>query len=283
MSKPKRGLGKGLEALFQDNETDELSIRTLNINDIEPHKGQPRQEFDEEKIAELCASIKEHGVLSPILVRPMPSGRYQIVAGERRWRASRMAGLTEVPVVIRELTDENAYELSLVENLIREDLNPVEEALGYKNLADTFDMTQEIIAERVGKSRSAVANSMRLLSLPEDVIESLRENKLSAGHARALLPLEKGKASETAEKIIAEKLSVRETEKLVKELLKPKGKEKKESAPTFYKEMELALKDHLKRGVKVAYKGKGKGKITIEFYSEDELRDLGHRLCEEQI
>ena len=282
MPKPKRGLGKGLEALFQDNETEELSIRTLSISEIEPNRGQPRQEFDEEKIAELCASIKEHGVLSPLLVRPMPTGRYEIVAGERRWRASRMAGLSEVPVVIRELTDENAYELSLVENLIREDLNPVEEALGYKNLADTFNMTQEVIAQRVGKSRSAVANAMRLLSLPDEVLEALKEGRISQGHARALLPLPEDKAGDLAVRIAEEKLSVREVENLVKEALnESKGKKAKPKAPTFYKEMEIALKDRLQRGVRVSYKGDGKGEIKIEFYSEDELKALGHKLCGE--
>ncbi len=282
MPKPKRGLGKGLEALFQDNETEELSVRTLSIGEIEPNRGQPRQEFDEEKIAELCESIKEHGVLSPLLVRPMSTGRYEIVAGERRWRASRMAGLTEVPVVIRELTDENAYELSLVENLIREDLNPVEEALGYKNLADTFSMTQDTIAKRVGRSRSAVANSMRLLSLPDDVLEFLKSGKISQGHARALLTLPMDVSSSLAVRIIEEGLSVRETEKLAKEAQKSE-KEKKPplKPPTFYKEMEIALKDKLQRGVKVSYKGDGKGEIKIEFYSEDELKALGSRLCQE--
>ena len=282
MPKPKRGLGKGLEALFQDNETEDLAVRTLSVNEIEPNKAQPRREFDEAKISELSASIQEHGVLSPILVRPLANGRYQIVAGERRWRASRMAGLLEVPVVVRELSDENAYELSLVENLIREDLNPLEEALGYKNLADTFSMTQEVIAKRVGKSRSAVANSMRLLGLPDAVLSMVKEGKLSAGHARTLLPLDENNAISAAEKVLSQSLSVRETEKLVKELLKEKKEIAKKPVlpPTIYKEMELAMGESLNRRIKVVDKGNGKGEIQIEFYSEDELKEIGHKLCD---
>ena len=170
MAKPKRGLGKGLESLFADNDTADVAVSTLSIAEIEPNPGQPRRDFDPEELSVLAESIKEHGVLQPLVVRPRPSGRYQIVAGERRWRAARVAGLTELPVVIRELTDEEASEVALVENLVRADLNPVEEAAAIKNLMDNFSMTQERVAQRIGRSRSAVANSLRLLSLPDGII-----------------------------------------------------------------------------------------------------------------
>lgn len=279
MAKPKRGLGKGLEALFADNDTADVSVSTLAIGEIEPNQEQPRKAFSPEALSQLAESIKEHGVLQPLVVRPRPNGRYQIVAGERRWRASRIAGLTELPVVIRELTDEQAFEIALVENLVRADLNPIEEAMGYRTLMETFSMTQERIAQRVGRSRSAVANALRLLSLPKEVLSMLEKGNLSSGHARALLPLSERDALEAANRVMSQALSVRQTEQLVKLLQKAPTTPKAPAAtPSFYREMELALKGTLSRRVWVVPKGKGKGELVLEFYSDDELRELGKKL-----
>ena len=218
----KTGLGKGLSELFIDNATEELgssSAVKLKLSEIEPNKNQPRKNFDEEALAELSHSIELHGVLQPLVVRPMPDGSYQLVAGERRWRASRLAGLTEVPVVIKELTDAQVAEIALVENLQREDLDPIEEALGYKELAEKFDYTQEEISNLVGASRPAIANALRLLTLPEEVIALVSKKELSAGHARALLPLnEEARINILAEEIIRKGLSVRDVEKMVKNI-----------------------------------------------------------------
>ena len=187
----KSGLGKGLDALFVDNSTDHANgVVTLRISEIEPNKNQPRKDFDENALAQLADSIAEHGVLQPLLVRPMTNGGYQLVAGERRWRASKMAGLSEVPVVVQEMTDTEAMEIGLIENLQREDLNPIEEALGYRELIDSHQMTQDMVAQRVGKSRPVVANALRLLNLPDGVVKMVRNGALSAGHARALLSIE---------------------------------------------------------------------------------------------
>lgn len=279
MAKPKRGLGKGLEALFADNDTSNVSVSTMALGEIEPNPEQPRREFTPEALSQLADSIKEHGVLQPLVVRPRPNGLYQIVAGERRWRAARAAGLSEVPVVVRELTDEEAYEIALVENLVRSDLNPIEEAQGYKTLMDSFGMTQERVAQRVGCSRSAVANSLRLLTLPAEIIELLQNGSLSAGHARALLTLEPAVAIKAAQQIVEQGLSVRQAEQLAKQLAKPPAQPKVPAiAPTFYREMEIALKDSLSRRVKVVSKGNGKGELVLEFYSDEELRELGSKL-----
>lgn len=279
MARPKRGLGKGLDALFIDNGTEDVAVSTLAISEIEPNADQPRREFSPEALSQLAESIREHGVLQPIVVRPRANGRYQIVAGERRWRAARIAELSEVPVVVKELDDHQTLEIALVENLVREDLNPVEEALGYRTLADEFSMTQEQIAKRVGKSRPAVANALRLLSLPEDVIEMLKNGDISSGHAKALLPLEKD-ASSAARQVIKEGLSVRQTEALVKKALSGQREAKKAPpSPTFYKETELALREILSRRVKVSAKKDGKGEITIEFYSQEELKEFAEKLA----
>ena len=187
--KKKAGLGKGLDALFIDNSTEENGDKLVNINDIEPKRDQPRKYFDEEALKELADSIAMHGVIQPLLVRPLSDGGYQLIAGERRWRASRMAGLTQVPVVVREMTDMEAMELALIENLQREDLNPIEEAEGYKLLMDTYSFTQEQAAEKVGKSRPAVANALRLLVLPQEVLDMVKQGIISSGHARTLIPL----------------------------------------------------------------------------------------------
>ncbi|MBR6551226.1 MAG: ParB/RepB/Spo0J family partition protein [Clostridia bacterium] len=274
----KTGLGKGLSELFIDNATEELgssSAVKLKLSEIEPNKNQPRKTFDEEALAELSHSIELHGVLQPLVVRPMPDGSYQLVAGERRWRASRMAGLTEVPVVIKELTDAQVAEIALVENLQREDLDPIEEALGYKELAEKFDYTQEEISNLVGASRPAIANALRLLTLPEEIINLVSKKELSAGHARALLTLEDDKAKiELAKFVIKEDISVRETERLARKQIKtePTGKKTKKRNP-YYDEVELALSDVLQRKVRVT-KSTKKGAIEIEFFDDEDLKKL---------
>ena len=274
----KKGLGKGLEALLIDNSTEELgssSAVKLKLSEIEPNKNQPRKNFDEEALAELSHSIELHGVIQPLLVRPMPDGSYQLVAGERRWRASRMAGLTEVPVVIKELTDVQVAELALVENLQREDLDPIEEALGYKELSEKYDYTQEEISNLVGASRPAIANALRLLTLPEEIIKLVSSKELSAGHARALLTLEDDKAKiELAKLVIKEDISVRETERLARKQIKvePTGKKTKKRNP-YYDEVELALSDVLQRKVRVT-KSTKKGAIEIEFFDDEDLKKL---------
>lgn len=219
MTKAKKGgLGKGLDALFMDNETADSGIVTLRLSEIEPNKDQPRKVFSEESLNELADSIKEHGVLQPLLVRPLSTGGYQLVAGERRWRASRMAGLREVPVVIRDMDEEQAMEIALIENLQREDLNAIEEASGYKMLMERYGMTQEQVAKRVGKSRPAVANALRLLNLPHKVMEMVEEGEVSPGHARALLAFEDAdQIVEVAQKVKTGKYSVRDIEKMTKE------------------------------------------------------------------
>ncbi len=274
----KTGLGKGLSELFIDNATEELgssSAVKLKLSEIEPNKNQPRKNFDEEALAELSHSIELHGVLQPLVVRPMPDGSYQLVAGERRWRASRLAGLTEVPVVIKELTDAQVAEIALVENLQREDLDPIEEALGYKELTEKFDYTQEEISNLVGASRPAIANALRLLTLPEEIINLVSKKELSAGHARALLTLEDDKAKiELAKFVIKEEISVRETERLARKQIKvePTGKKTKKRNP-YYDEVELALSDVLQRKVRVT-KSTKKGAIEIEFFDDEDLKKL---------
>ena len=274
----KSGLGRGLDAIMIDNSTDELSssgVVKLKLSEIEPNKNQPRKNFEETALAELAHSIELHGVLQPLVVRPLIDGTYQLVAGERRWRASRMAGLTEVPVVIKELTDAQVAEIALVENLQREDLDPIEEALGYKELAEKYDYTQEEISNLVGASRPAITNALRLLTLPEEIISMVSKKVLSAGHARALLTLEDDKAKvELAKFVIKEEISVRETERLARKQTKeaPKGKKTKKRNP-YYDEVELALSDVLQRKVTVT-KSTKKGAIEIEFFDDDDLKKL---------
>ena len=252
--KKKAGLGKGLDALFIDNSTEEKGDKLVNINDIEPNREQPRKYFDEGALHELADSIAKHGVIQPLLVRPLSDGGYQLIAGERRWRASRIAGLSEVPVVVREMTDQEAMELALIENLQREDLNPIEEAEGFKLLMDTYGFTQEQAAERVGKSRPAVANALRLLILPQEILEMVKTGKLSAGHARTILPItDPTLLKKLVEEIIAKELSVRETERIVKTLTKPaeeriKQKKKRDS---FYDECELSIRETMGRKAKI--------------------------------
>ena len=284
MAAKKGGLGRGLDALFADNSIEEIASTSavkLKIMDIEPNRDQPRKIFDEDALAELADSIAKHGVIQPLLVRPMPDGSYQLVAGERRWRASRMAGLTEVPVVIKELSDDEAMALALIENLQREDLNAIEEAQGIKALMDTLSLTQDEAAERVGKSRPAVANALRLLKLPNSVIALVSDGKLSPGHARALLGFkDEQDIIETADLIIEKGLTVRDVEKLVKNRNKePKAEKPAARRASYYDEVELALTDFLGRKVKVGTKpGKESGVLEIDFFDKDDLTRLADAL-----
>lgn len=284
MAAKKGGLGRGLDALFADNSIEEIASTSavkLKIMDIEPNRDQPRKIFDEDALADLADSIAKHGVIQPLLVRPMPDGSYQLVAGERRWRASRMAGLTEVPVVIKELSDDEAMALALIENLQREDLNAIEEAQGIKALMDTLSLTQDEAAERVGKSRPAVANALRLLKLPDSVIALVSDGKLSPGHARALLGFkDEQDIIETADLIIEKGLTVRDVEKLVKKRNKePKAEKPAARRASYYDEVELALTDFLGRKVKVGTKpGKESGVLEIDFFDKDDLTRLADAL-----
>lgn len=281
MSKKFGGLGKGLDTIFAENETeDSNSSVMLKISEIEPNRSQPRKDFDENSLSDLAQSISQHGLLQPLLVRPLPVGGYQIVAGERRYRACRMAGLTEVPVTIRELSDTETMELALIENLQREDLSPIEEALGYKALIDEHGFSQEEVATSVGKSRPAIANSLRILKLPDSVLEYVKQDKISAGHARALLMLDNEEDMlELAELIYKKDLSVRQAEKLAKKKPEVEEDTQPERKPSFYSMVELALNESLGRKIKVnKNKGKQGGVLQIEFYSDEELTELSNKL-----
>ncbi len=285
MAEKRKGLGKGLGSLLLDNSienADNSGTTLLKISEIEPNKNQARKSFDESAITELAESISQHGVLQPLLVRPLPGGGYQLIAGERRWRASRAAGLTEVPVIIKSLTDEEASVISLIENLQRENLNPVEEANGFNELIEKYNLTQEEAANRVGKSRTAVTNSLRILKLPKKVIGLVASGELSAGHAKALAGIERDKEIIALAEMIVEKgLSVRETEKLVKSA----GKEKKtKNSPksrrdSYFDEVELALSNSLSRKARVVTSGKKEsGTLEIAFYGKEDLERLANAL-----
>ncbi len=275
----KGGLGTGLSALFDDNTTDTISSMTVRLSEIEPNRDQPRKVFNEESITSLAESIKEHGMLQPILVRPFGGG-YQIIAGERRWRAARMLGLSEVPVQIREMDDQQAMQIALIENLQRENLNPVEEAEGYKDLCERFSMSHEDIAKAVGRSRSSVSNAVRLLSLPDEILIMLSEGDISTGHAKALLSFEdEGKMIQAARKAAEGKLNVRALEKLAKEQDKDEENYiKNNRIDSYFKEMEIGLHDALGRKVKVEY-GKNKGALILEFYNKEDLAELAEKLA----
>lgn len=282
MAKGRGGLGRGLESLFEDaapSFESDTRIETLPLREIEPDPGQPRKTFDDETLAELSASIAEHGLLQPIAVRPKPSGGYLIVAGERRWRASRMAGLTEVPVIVKDVTDEQAMELALVENLQREDLDPVEEAAGIRELMTRCDLTQEQAARKLCKSRSALANSLRLLSLPETVLELLKSGFITIGHAKVVLGLPTPELQEEAAQMIADnQLNVRQAEALCKKLAKPAKEPVAAPLPSALPvEVEESLKQALGSEVRVAYHD-GKGKLTVHFYSDDQLKAFANLL-----
>ena len=282
MAKGRGGLGRGLESLFEDaapSFESDTRIETLPLREIEPDPGQPRKTFDDETLAELSASIAEHGLLQPIAVRPKPSGGYLIVAGERRWRASRMAGLTEVPVIVKDVTDEQAMELALVENLQREDLDPVEAAAGIRELMTRCNLTQEQAARKLGKSRSALANSLRLLSLPETVLELLKSGFITIGHAKVVLSLPTPELQEEAAQMIADnQLNVRQAEALCKKLAKPAKEPVAAPLPSALPvEVEESLKQALGSEVRVAYHD-GKGKLTVHFYSDDQLKAFANLL-----
>lgn len=281
----KGGLGRGMDALFLDNSAteNENSTMVLNINEVEPNRNQPRKNFNEKALEELAKSIEQNGIIQPILVRPMSDGSYQLIAGERRWRAARMAGLHEVPVTIREMTDEEASVFALIENLQREDLNPVEEAEGLKSLIESYGFTQEEAADKVGKSRTAVTNTLRLLKLPSPVLQMLGDGKISAGHARALLGLDEEKEMlRIAEATVAQDLSVRQVEKMVKyanqgEKAKPKKRDKKRDK--YYDEVEIALTNVLGRRVKIYLSPNGnKGTLEFEFFGKEDLTKLAKEL-----
>ena len=273
-----KGLGKGLGALlgdFSEEPLEKSAYQQLPIYKVEPNPNQPRQDFDEEELQALADSITVHGIIQPLTVREMPNGYYQIIAGERRWRAARMANLSDVPAVIIEADDKKAMELALIENLQRQDLNPLEEALGYQTLMNEYGLTQEEAAGRVGKSRPAVANALRLLGLCPEVQERVRKGELSAGHARAILQLKsEKKQQEAAQKIVALGLSVRQAELLCKNMSKEPVPQKKEVfAVDYVAECEKSLSKHLGRGVKIV-NGKRKGRFELEFYGQEDLQNL---------
>lgn len=289
----KKGLGKGLDSLIPDNKSiksvtpdksaeakkeaeEKADVQTMKINEVEPNRDQPRKNFDEDALLELSDSIKQFGVLQPLLVRKRKD-YYEIIAGERRWRAAKLAGVKEVPVIVKEYTDQEILEIGLIENIQRENLNPIEEAIAFKRLLEEFNLKQDEVAERVSKSRTAVTNSMRLLKLSDKVQQMIIDDMISTGHARALLAIDDPELQYTlANKIFDEKLSVRETEKLVKEIKNPKKPKKKKVMENafIYQDLEEKMKGVFGTKVSIASKGKGKGKIEIEYYSDDELEHL---------
>ncbi|MEO2240112.1 ParB/RepB/Spo0J family partition protein [Dorea sp. YH-dor226] len=293
MAVKKKGLGKGLDSLIPDNKNiktitsekaaeekkeDQVKsgVQMLKINMVEPNRDQPRKSFEEDALLELADSIKQFGILQPLIVRKRKD-YYEIIAGERRWRAAKIAGIKEVPVIIKEYTDQEIVEIGLIENIQRENLNPIEEAMAYKRLLEEFNLKQDEVAERVSKSRTAVTNSMRLLKLDSKVQQMIIDDMITTGHARALLAIDDPELQYTlASQIFDEKLSVRETEKLVKEIKNPKKpKEKKVVENSFiYRDLENKMKDIFGTKVSISSKGKGKGKIEIEYYSDDELEQM---------
>ena len=274
----KKGLGKGLGSLMNENATDDNLTAELRLSEIEPNKDQPRIHFDEESLQELAESISTHGLLQPIVVRPMIGGTYQIVAGERRWRACRIAGLNTVPVIIKSLDDKETMELALIENLQRMDLNPVDESKGYARLLKEFELTQDEVAERVGKSRSAVTNALRLLNLPDDMLNALAEGKISAGHARTLLSFTDTVLQQEAFIAAVEGASVRQLEAMAKAASKTKKEKVSQKQDSFYREVELALKNETHRKAVIKPGKNGRGTITIEFYNKEELTELANKI-----
>ncbi len=276
-SKKPSGLGRGLGALLGDDvmKTESSGSLSLPISQVETCSSQPRKRFDDESLQELADSISQHGIIQPLTVRKLSSGYYQIIAGERRWRAARLAGLQEVPVIVIEADDRKAAELAMIENLQREDLNPMEEAAGFQSLIESYHMTQEEAAQRVGKSRSAVTNALRLLGLTLSVRKLVEEGKLSAGHARALVPLSPSLQESAANAIVSGGLSVRQTEALVKRLSaeKKEAQAKDPDEVDYLAEAQNELKARLCRGVKIV-PGRKKGRIELEYYGVDDLNDL---------
>lgn len=279
----RQGLGKGLEKLFSENDTEGMvSTNTLPLSEIVPNKDQPRKTFDEAALDELADSIRQHGILQPLLVRPIATGGYQLVAGERRWRASKRAGLKEVSVVVKELSDTETMEIAIIENLQREDLNPIEEAEGLQALIDKCGFTQEQVAVSVGKSRPAIANSLRLLKLPPEVRDMAKNGEISAGHARALLAFDnEALIYEAAQNIVKNKMTVRDIERLAKisEKNSTVSVKRTKRRDSFYDEVELSLSETLGRRVKV-FNGREKGTLEIEFYSIEDLKNIANKLGE---
>ncbi len=279
----KSGLGKGLDSLFQDVRQEKAGVKEIiKIANIEPEKGQPRKNFDEKELAELAQSIERHGLLQPIIVRPVGIDGYRIIAGERRWRAAMKAGLKELPAIILEASEQMAMEIALVENLQRTDLNAIEEAEGFVKLIDSFGLTQEQAAQRVGKSRPVIANAMRLLSLPSEVVEMIRFGKITTGHGKALLSIDDPQMQvDVAKSVFDEEMNVRQTEMLCKKIQKKPGgsQQKLKLRPTIATEVEIALQEVLGTEVKINYKN-GKGRIEVNFYSDDQLRSFANRLGE---
>ena len=283
-----KGLGRGFNSVFDDNLLDVSGSGTtmLRISDIEPRKNQPRKVFDEAALSELASSIAQHGLIQPVVVRDDHTGFYSIVAGERRWRASKMAGLTEIPVVILDVDDAHAAELALIENIQRENLNPIEEAMAYRSLVEEFDLTQEQVSQKVGKSRSAVANSMRLLDLPLEIHDLLAVGQLSSGHARALLGLkDRQKIADAAKTVVSRDLNVRDTEALVRKLNKPEKPSEPEPDKIkidYRRELEVAMTRKMGRVVHIKDSGKQK-KLEITYTDNDDLQDLVTALCGKDI
>ena len=275
----KGGLGRGFDSLFSENAADNETPVTVRLSEIEPNRDQPRKEFDETALQELSDSIVRHGLLQPLLVRPLLGGGYQLVAGERRWRACRMADMDEVPVIVREMSDSEMMELAMIENLQREDLNPIEEAAGYKYLMDNYGLTQEQVAETCGKSRPAIANAVRLLGLPNDILELIKIGEITAGHGRAILAITDENLREQAVIMAQRGASVRDIERLSK---KKNSSDKKppEKKENFFKEMEIALKNDIGRRVKITPSSKEKGVISIEYYSKEDLSAIAKKLSE---
>lgn len=278
------GLGAGLDTLFSDNTSEVQVKKTLRTSEIEPNRNQPRKTFSEEAITALADSIREHGILQPILVRPMQLGGYQIVAGERRWRAARMLGLDEVPVNIRELSDSETMQIAIIENLQRENLNPIEEAMGYNELIEKYGMTQDKVAKMVGRSRSAVANAVRILALPEQVRKMIQNGGLTTGHAKALLSFnDEATIIEVANRACDGGMTVRQVENLAQKMAENQEDSKQKSklpSDNYYVEMELSLKESLGRKVKVDY-GKNKGTLVLEFYDKEDLNSIAKLLTGE--
>ena len=289
MAKKNSGLGRGLDAIFLDNSLAEESVSSdekivkLKISLVDPKRDQPRKHFDKEALEQLAASITENGLLQPILVREYGDGRYQIIAGERRFRASKLAGLTEIPAIVLQRDDRNAAQIALIENIQREDLNPLEEAMAYKALAEDYGMTQEELSQRVGKSRSAIANALRLLDLPEEILTMVASKELSAGHARTLLGVKDRDAMILlAQKAVEEDLSVRVLEQMVKLANKPAKPEVDEDEPLplvdYIRELELRVQRHLGRKVKIEGKGRKKS-ITLSYEDNEDLDEILKLLC----
>jgi len=286
MAVKKGGLGRGFDSLFLDNtalETGSGAI-TLNIDDIEPNRAQPRKAFDESALSELAESISQYGILQPLLVRPRKDGSYQIVAGERRWRAAKMAGLKEVPVTVRDLSDDETAAIALIENLQREDLNPIEQAQGLSELIDSYGLTQEEAAYRVGKSRPAVANVLRLLKLPDDIRKLVAEGKISEGHARAILGFSDEEDMRNAASLIVKgKATVRDIEKMAKAKSSKKSRKSKKQAKrdVYYDEVELSLAESMGRRVRIHTVPGGGGKIEIEFFDKEDLKKIANEIGKE--